>query len=486
MDPANWTTADESNLYEVQANPGDPLAFTNFSLDMTYFEADGQSYVAWAEKPNNISKIYLATVDPDEPWQLTSDAVVLSTPDYAWEWSGGTIINEGPAVLKHDGKIYLCFSGAAVDYTYCIGMISADEGADLLDLSSWTKYPTPLLSSDDFEDQCGPGHNSFTYDENGNPVLVYHARPVEDCSNGMDADGNYGHCEYEGPGQNALNDPCRHARVKSINFAADGTPVLNMTEEEELSAANEQVTVKIIVTDNTEDYVTVTYEASEGGRIDGQAVQTILKGEDAQTVTAVAEEGYVFAGWSDGLETAERTDTDVQENLTVTAQFEKEPADPDNPDPEDPDDPQPSEVDKSQLQAAVDTYKDVDRNLYTDASWQAWKTAYDNAVTVLEDEDAVQDEVDQALADLKAAVAGLTKKDDGGAADPGDGSGSQGSDDDKNAGNGQDAADGTDNGSQSSAVQTGDTTNIAVPLIMAVAALAVAAALAGLRRNRRR
>lgn len=357
MDPANWTTADESNLYEVQANPGDPLAFTNFSLDMTYFEADGQSYVAWAEKPNNIS------------------------------------------------KIYLCFSGAAVDYTYCIGMISADEGADLLDLSSWTKYPTPLLSSDDFEDQCGTGHNSFTYDENGNPVLVYHARPVEDCSNGMDADGNYGHCEYEGPGQNALNDPCRHARVKSINFAADGTPVLNMTEEEELSAANEQVTVKIIVTDNTEDYVTVTYEASEGGRIDGQAVQTILKGEDAQTVTAVAEEGYVFAGWSDGLETAERTDTDVQENLTVTAQFEKEPADPDNPDPEDPDDPQPSEVDKSQLQAAVDTYKDVDRNLYTDASWQAWKTAYDNAVTVLEDEDAVQDEVDQALADLKAALA---------------------------------------------------------------------------------
>ena len=27
MDPANWKTADESNLYQVQANPGDPLAF---------------------------------------------------------------------------------------------------------------------------------------------------------------------------------------------------------------------------------------------------------------------------------------------------------------------------------------------------------------------------------------------------------------------------------------------------------------------------
>ena len=108
-------------------------------------------------------------------------------------------------MLKHNGKIFLCFSGAAVDTTAIVSVwLSADEGADLLNLDSWTKYPTPLLSSDDFEDQCGPGHNSFTYDENGNPVLVYHARPVEDCSNGMDADGNFGHCEYQGPGAEML------------------------------------------------------------------------------------------------------------------------------------------------------------------------------------------------------------------------------------------------------------------------------------------
>ena len=33
------------------------------------------------------------------------------------------------------------------------------------------------------------------------------------------------------------------------------------------------------------------------------------------------ESGYHFIGWSDGVTTAERTDTDVQAALTVTADF---------------------------------------------------------------------------------------------------------------------------------------------------------------------
>ena len=251
MNPANWKTADESNLHQVQAAAGDSFAFTNFSLDMTYFESAGKHYVSWAEKPGGISNIYLAEIDPSEPWKLTSKAVLMSTPDFAWEWSGGTIINEGPAVLKHDGKVFLCFSAAAVDYTYCVGMLSADEGADLTDIASWTKYPTPLLSSEDFADQCGPGHNSFTYDENDNPVIVYHARPYS-CSNAVDANGNFGNCGFVSPGRDALNDPCRHARVKSLNFAADGTPILNMTADEELTKENRSVTMKVVVKEKEE------------------------------------------------------------------------------------------------------------------------------------------------------------------------------------------------------------------------------------------
>lgn len=91
MNPDSWKTADESNLHQVTAKAGDTgmdgrSAFSEFSLDMTYFESAGRHYVAWAEKPGGISKIYLAEINPDEPWQLISDSMLVSTPDFAWEW----------------------------------------------------------------------------------------------------------------------------------------------------------------------------------------------------------------------------------------------------------------------------------------------------------------------------------------------------------------------------------------------------------------
>ena len=87
--PENWV-----DKGQVKPAAGDNSSFTNFSLDMTYFECNGKSYVAWAEKPNGISNIYMATVDPSAPWQLTSSAIQMTTPQYAWEWEGGTRINE--------------------------------------------------------------------------------------------------------------------------------------------------------------------------------------------------------------------------------------------------------------------------------------------------------------------------------------------------------------------------------------------------------
>ncbi len=45
---------------------------------------------------------------------------------------------------------------------------------------------------------------------------------------------------------------------------------------------------------------TVEYIAGEGGRIEGETVQTLLVGERTKAVTVVADEGYRFVGWSDG------------------------------------------------------------------------------------------------------------------------------------------------------------------------------------------
>ena len=55
----------------------------------------------------------------------------------------------------------------------------------------------------------------------------------------------------------------------------------------------------------------------------GETYQRIEKGKDATAVVAVADEGYSFAEWSDGVMTAERWDWNVMDNMTVTAIFLK-------------------------------------------------------------------------------------------------------------------------------------------------------------------
>jgi GH43 family beta-xylosidase len=228
--PENWPT---QATYMV-APQGDP-AFNNFSLDMTYFESGGKSYVVWAHKPNT-SDLRIATVNPNQPWILTSPSTLISTPEYTWESGQSDIINEGPAAILIGGKVFLAYAAASVDARYCIGSLTADENADLLDASVWEKSPYPLLATEDLENQNGPGHNSFTVDEYGNPIIVYHARtPGESPGGNTTNDGG-------------LYDPGRHARIKPVHFAADGSVVFNMTPAEELDPGykNVSITVKIV------------------------------------------------------------------------------------------------------------------------------------------------------------------------------------------------------------------------------------------------
>lgn len=65
------------------------------------------------------------------------------------------------------------------------------------------------------------------------------------------------------------------------------------------------------------------YLANEGGTVSGEANQTVEKGRNATEVVAVANTGYKFVKWSDGIETAERTDKNITADKTVTAIFER-------------------------------------------------------------------------------------------------------------------------------------------------------------------
>lgn len=199
---------------KMQACEGDDFAFTGFSLDMTHFECKGKHYVAWAQNGGH-SNVYIATVDPERPWQTTCPAVLLTKPEYAWECVR-IPVNEGPAVLINGGKVFFAFSASATGPEYCIGLLWADANADLTDPANWHKLPVPLLTSDDLPCEYGPGHNSFVKDENGDWLFVYHSRD-EKCYSG--------NCGYAH--EDSLYDPCRSARIRKVYWDADGFPILN-------------------------------------------------------------------------------------------------------------------------------------------------------------------------------------------------------------------------------------------------------------------
>lgn len=211
QDPYNdsWT-----ELGKFQAASGDTFSFTRFSLDMTYFECNGKHYVIWAQQ-GPASNLYMAQINPQEPWKTITQPVCLTRPEYYWECATFAV-NEGPSVLQHDGRVIIAYSASGTGPEYCIGYLYADASADLMNVNSWTKQTTPALTSEDLVDEYGPGHNSFTKDENGNDIFVYHSRG-RDCY-----ENKCGRARGD-----SLYDPCRSARIRTVKWDANGLPILN-------------------------------------------------------------------------------------------------------------------------------------------------------------------------------------------------------------------------------------------------------------------
>lgn len=158
------------------------------SLDMTYFEDAGRSYMIWSYRKgiagnrglgnagDSGSMLLIAEVFPDAPWQLITDPVLLSRPLYGYENARGTVNNEGPYVYKKDGWIHVNYSGGdARGYLYIVNLLSAKEGADLLDPASWQKRNTPICNFTTYPGVYGPGHNSYFTDEDGKDWIAFHA-----------------------------------------------------------------------------------------------------------------------------------------------------------------------------------------------------------------------------------------------------------------------------------------------------------------------
>ena len=182
-------------------------ATDKWAIDASEFDYNGQSYLLWSGWPGDVDgqqNIYIAKLS--NPYTITGDRVLISTPTYSWERTGAPpTVNEGPEILKNsNGKTFLTYSasGCWTD-DYALGLLSLKDGGDPMNPDDWTKSATPVFSKKPENGAYAPGHNTFFKSRDGSEDwIVYHANSA--------------------PGQGCGN--ARNPRMQKFTWNADGTP----------------------------------------------------------------------------------------------------------------------------------------------------------------------------------------------------------------------------------------------------------------------
>ncbi|HEX5859621.1 MAG TPA: family 43 glycosylhydrolase [Microbacterium sp.] len=261
---ADW----EAPQRVVDAN-GQPLTTygTGITLDMTHFEDAGTDYVVWSERivapATGPAVLKIAKVIPSATgaWQLSGQRSTIVYPDKGWS-DNTSAVAEGPFVIQRDGKIMITFSGSNIDWTYAVGLATASSGADLLDPAAWEVRSNAIWSYEGtFLNNWGPGHNSYTYDDDGNLLNVFHAK--------------------------ATQNGTRDAGIRMVYFRQDGSPILDMTDAEWLSTANRTVTAKVVVTAAALDVTGAVTARCVAGKV----IQVVSVTNDEDVPVAVSVSG---------------------------------------------------------------------------------------------------------------------------------------------------------------------------------------------------
>jgi len=258
-DSADPFEGDWTEKGEIEMN------WDSFTLDATTFEHRGKRYLVWAQSvpPDPGTNIYIAEMDT--PWSIKGEQVCISKPELPWEQRRHKV-NEAPAVLHKNGRLFMTYSASGTDANYCLGLLTADEDADLLDPDSWKKSPEPVLKSNRATSQFGPGHNSFTTTPDGKTdIVVYHAR------------------NFEYLAGDPLNNPERATRAQVISWNEDGTPDFGVPVADDYPRVHSTGGNPVIQTYFTADPAALVY----GDRV------YLYTGHDV----AAEGEGYTMHDW---------------------------------------------------------------------------------------------------------------------------------------------------------------------------------------------
>lgn len=134
--------------------------------------SDGRRYFLWAGKPGH--RLYASTME--NPWTLRGERQLIPADGF-----GCQEVREGPICLCKNGKVWLVYSICDTGKPdYKLGMLWADESADLSDAANWKQWPRPVFERCDEHGVFGPGHHSFFRSpDNSEDWICYHAKTVK-------------------------------------------------------------------------------------------------------------------------------------------------------------------------------------------------------------------------------------------------------------------------------------------------------------------
>jgi GH43 family beta-xylosidase len=193
-------TLDPQGSYTLKGKIAAPT--DRWAIDGTVLQVGASLYYLWSGwegTRDGQQNLYIAPMS--NPYTISGERVLISSPTNTWERIGRPYVNEGPQALLRNGKVFIVYS-ASGSWTddYCLGMLTASATSNLLLASAWTKSPGCVFSKRDTA--YGPGHNNFIQSPDGTEDwLIYHANPVS------------------GGGWSG-----RNIRVQRFTWKADGSP----------------------------------------------------------------------------------------------------------------------------------------------------------------------------------------------------------------------------------------------------------------------
>lgn len=185
-----YATADDGNtdnhkMYVFMNDNSDPFvgqfrlasrlvtdAGDNWAIHGMVFSYLGELYMVWSGWQSRRAYVetqclYIARMN--DPLTLSGERVLISMPEYDWERQ--TVSREGFSlrypVYVDEHPFFFCDEVTDKAYIYysasagwtgfcCIGELSADKNADLLDPASWKKSPAPVFVEDRENNIFGP------------------------------------------------------------------------------------------------------------------------------------------------------------------------------------------------------------------------------------------------------------------------------------------------------------------------------------------